>query len=239
MPEEGIDLLKHEDILSYEEIVEIVRYGVSRGIDKVRLTGGEPLVRRDITHLIEMLSGVEGVKDLSITTNGLLLGQIAREAAKAGLNRVNVSLDTLDPVKYKKITRGGNIDQVIEGLHKAKQAGLTPVKVNMVVGSFTTDKDKEDLKKFCLSNNFELRFIQQMDLKKGTFSIVEGGRGGDCKRCNRLRITANGMIKPCLFSDIAYNIRELGVEKAFQLALDNKPEAGTVSSACSFYRVGG
>lgn len=239
MPQEGIDLLKHEDILSYEEIVEIVKYGVAKGIDKIRLTGGEPLVRRDITRLIEMISQIEGVKDLSVTTNGILLGEIADEAAKAGLSRVNVSLDTLDPEKYKKITRGGDVNRVIEGLHKAKQAGLTPVKINMVVGSYTTDKDKEDLKNFCSRNNFELRFIQEMDLKKGTFSIVEGGRGGDCKRCNRLRLTANGMIKPCLFSDIAYNVRELGVDKAFQLALNNKPKAGTVSSACSFYRIGG
>lgn len=239
MPEDGIDLIRHDDILSYEEIVEIIKYGVSKGIDKIRLTGGEPLVRRNITRLIKMISQIEGVKDLSVTSNGILLGEYAFEAANAGLDRVNVSLDTLDPEKYKNITRGGDVNRVVEGLHVARQAGLTPIKVNMVVHSLTTTKDKTDLQAFCDKNGFQLRFIQEMDLKKGTFSVVEGGRGGDCKRCNRLRLTANGLIKPCLFSDIAYNIRELGIEKAFFMALEDKPKAGTISSACSFYRIGG
>src|SRR6056297_2108349 len=105
MPEEGIKLLRHEDILSFEEIAEVVRFAVSKGIDKSRLTGGEPLVRRDITDLISMIARIEGVNDFAMTTNGTFLKKYAVDIAKAGLHRVNVSLDTLDPEKYRDITR--------------------------------------------------------------------------------------------------------------------------------------
>ncbi len=239
MPAEGIQLLRHEDILSFEEIVEIVEYAVRNGITKIRLTGGEPLVRRGIINLVKMIGEIKGLEDFSMTTNGVFLGKYAINLAKAGLNRVNVSLDTLDPQKYSEITRGGDIKNVLRGLEEAKKAGLTPVKVNMVVGEYTGEEDKFALREYCEAHGFELRFIQKMDLSKGEFSVVEGGMGGDCPKCNRLRVTSNGFLKPCLFNDIAYNIRELGVEKAFKQALDNKPRAGTKSSRCTFYSVGG
>src|SRR6056297_1451478 len=142
MPEDGIPLFQHKDILSYEEIVEIVKYTTERGVQKIRLTGGEPLIRRDITTLVQMISKVEGVKDFSMTTNGILLDKYAKQLVDAGLNRVNVSLDTLDAEKYKKITRGGDLNDVLRGIERADEVGLNPVKINMVLNDLTSEKDK-------------------------------------------------------------------------------------------------
>jgi cyclic pyranopterin phosphate synthase len=239
MPEEGVQLLRHEDILSYEEITEVVRYGVSKGIDKVRITGGEPLVRRDITRLVEMLSQMEGMRDLSMTTNGLLLDQYAESLVKAGLQRVNVSLDTLDPKKYSKITRGGDLEKVLTGLDAAQRAGLTPIKINTVLHQYFDEDDRQALTAFCRNKGYELRFIREMDLEEGTFSKVEGGRGGDCPRCNRLRLTPHGRLKPCLFSNLGYDVRKLGIARAFEMALQNKPLSGSTNNSCTFYRMGG
>lgn len=239
MPEEGIQLLRHEDILSFEEITRIVEYGAEHGIRKVRLTGGEPLVRRDIVKLVDMISRVKEIEDFSMTTNGMLLPAMAQELRKAGLQRINVSLDTLDPEKYSQITRHGKLSDTLAGIDAADQAGLKPIKINMVLNELTTEEDKNALAQFSEERGYQLRFIHQMDLEHGTFSVVEGGAGGDCKRCNRLRLTANGKLKPCLFSDIAYDIRKLGVEKAFSEALRNKPKTGTTNSTCTFNRIGG
>lgn len=239
MPKEGVKLLRHEDILSYEEITRVVRYACMEGVDKVRLTGGEPLVRRDITTLVGMLSGIEGIHDLSMTTNGILLKDYAAVLKNAGLDRVNVSLDTLDPKKYGEITRGGNISKVLEGLKAARKAGLTPVKINAVVNKLFTDDDRRSLLEFGKKEGYQVRFIQEMELEKGTFSVVEGGEGGDCKNCNRLRLTSDGKLKPCLFSNAGYSVRELGAEKAFELALTRKPLSGKKNNSCAFYRMGG
>ncbi len=239
MPIGGVKLLRYEDILSYEEITKVVRYAVTQGIDKVRLTGGEPLIRRDIIKLVKMLSGIKEIRDLSMTTNGIFLGDYAAELANSGLHRVNVSLDTLDPEKYRKITRGGDLLKVIEGLESAQKAGLLPIKINTVIHENFTEEDHLRLKDFCSRNGFELRFIQEMDLDKGTFSVVKGGTGGDCKNCNRLRLTSDGKLKPCLFSNIGFDVRKLGTEKAFKLALGNKPRSGSKNTLCTFYRMGG
>ncbi|MEF8811511.1 MAG: radical SAM protein, partial [Bacteroidales bacterium] len=123
MPPGGVELLRYEDILSYEEITDTVRYAVGQGIDKVRLTGGEPLIRRDIIKLVKMLSDIKGIKDLSMTTSGIFLKDYARDLAKSGLDRVNVSLDTLDPEKYSRITRGGDLLKAIEGVESAQREG--------------------------------------------------------------------------------------------------------------------
>ncbi len=239
MPENGVPLFQHENILSYEEIVEIVKFVTERGVQKIRLTGGEPLIRRDITSLVQMISEIDGVKDLSITTNGILLDRYAKQLADAGLNRVNVSLDTLDAEKYKKITRGGNLNDVLKGIQKADEVGLNPVKINMVLNDLTDEQDKSQLREYCNKHGYSLRFIHQMNLEKGEFSVVEGGAGGDCKICNRLRLTANGKLKPCLFSNQEYDIRQLGIERALKLALENKPLTGSKNESCTFYRMGG
>ncbi len=122
MPEEGIHLLKHEDILSYNEITAFTKTAVSLGIDKVRLTGGEPLVRKGVVSLVKMIAEIDGIDDLSITTNGAMLKSFAAELKNAGLHRVNISLDTVDPVRFEYITRGGNLNDVLEGISAALAA---------------------------------------------------------------------------------------------------------------------
>jgi GTP 3',8-cyclase len=239
MPEEGIKLLSHNDILSFDEIAGFVKAAVARGIKKVRLTGGEPLVRRGIVTLVSMLSAIEGIRDLSMTTNGVLLAQYAEELKNAGLHRVNISLDTVDPVRFEYISRNGSIKEVFEGIDAAVKAGLTPVKINCVVKDSASEPDAVDVAEYCLKNGLEIRYIRQMDLVNGHFYIVEGGTGGDCSVCNRLRLTSNGKLKPCLFNDIEFDIRELGYEKALELAAEQKPECGTHNRTGNFYNIGG
>jgi GTP 3',8-cyclase len=239
MPEEGIRLLDHNDILSYEEIVEVVKESIKLGISKVRITGGEPLVRKDIVRLIGMIAGLEGIEDFGLTTNGILLEQFASDLAQAGLQRVNISLDTVDQDKFRTITRGGDIRKVFSGIEAARQAGLAPVKINCVVKNSSAETDALEVKKFCILYDLEVRFIHQMDLETGCFSVVEGGKGGDCLSCNRLRLTADGYLKPCLFNDLQYSIRELGIREAFEKAINSKPEKGSQNLLNRFHNIGG
>lgn len=239
MPEEGVKLLPHNQILTFEEITEVVKVAVSLGVSKVRITGGEPLVRQDVVRLIEQLSMVDGIKDLSMTTNGILLSKYAIALREAGLHRVNVSLDTMDPVQFKNITRGGNIEDVIRGIDAALEAGLKPLKLNCVIKESSDDSDAQLVTEFAKSRNVQVRFIRQMSLSEGHFSIVEGGSGGDCAHCNRLRLTANGKIKPCLFNDREYDVHELGAAEAIQRAVASKPECGSHNYTGEFYNIGG
>jgi cyclic pyranopterin phosphate synthase len=238
MPEDGIRLLDHSDILSFEEITDFARLALANGITKVRLTGGEPLVRKGIVELVKMLSKIDGLEDLSMTTNGVLLAKYAFDLKKAGLNRINISLDTVNPDYYCQITRNGELYQVMEGIEAAQKAGLEPIKINCVLLGQPNDETQK-LKQFCLDRNLSLRFIHQMNLKTGEFSTVEGGEGGNCSKCNRVRLLANGDIKPCLFSDMAYNIRKLGHQEALNLALGHKPKSGTYNQSGEFYNIGG
>lgn len=239
MPEEGIRLMHHKDILTFEEIIEVVRVAVGLGVDKVRITGGEPLVRRGIVGLVEMISELEGIRDLSMTTNGILLEEFAAPLKAAGLQRINISLDTIDPEHFRKITRGGDISKVLKGIDKALEAGLSPVKINCVIKKSNEEPEAVKVREFCQEKGLHIRYIREMDLENGEFYVVHGGSGGDCARCNRLRLTANGMIKPCLFNDMEYSVRELGAKKALELALDNKPACGTVNRKGEFYNIGG
>jgi cyclic pyranopterin phosphate synthase len=239
MPAEGIQLLKHEDILSFDEITEVARIAVEMGVRKIRLTGGEPLVRRGITDLVKMIAGIEGIEDLSMTTNGILLDKFSIPLKEAGLHRINISLDTLDPVKYHQITRGGTLENVLEGLKKSTEAGLTPIKINCVVGEMTDERDVMQMKRFGEENNYKVRFIRQMDLATGEFYVIEGGDGGNCILCNRLRLTSNGMVKPCLFNATGFNVRELGAREAILRAVNNKPRCGTFNLEEEFCRIGG
>lgn len=239
MPAEGVRLLRHEDILRIEEIAEVVRVAVELGITKVRLTGGEPLVRRGIVSLVSVISAIQGIDDFGLTTNGILLPEYAGELAKAGLHRINISLDTLDPEKFKAITRGGQLSQVLSGIEAAKRAGLTPIKINCVVRSSSSEPDARAVRDFGLKNNLEVRFIHEMDLADGRFTIVENGHGGDCVNCNRLRLTSNGMIRPCLFNDAEYSIRELGIRRAMEMAVALKPARGSCAVNGKFNAIGG
>jgi GTP 3',8-cyclase len=239
MPEEGVHELKHEDILSFEEIIDFTKVAIHYGIDKVRITGGEPLVRKNIITLIKMLSDLKGLSDLSLTTNGILLEEFAKPLVDAGIKRVNISLDTLDAEKFKDITRGGDISKVIRGIEAAKNAGINPIKINCVINSSSDEPDALAVNAFCEKKELFVRFIHKMNLETGEFSIVEGGTGGNCRLCNKLRLSSDGYLRPCLFNDSSFNIRQLGAEKALQTAIEAKPECGTFSVKNKFNRIGG
>lgn len=161
MPEAGIDKKKHSDILRFESCVEIVESAAELGINKVRLTGGEPLVRRGIVDLVKRIADVKGIDEVAMTTNGLLLSKYAGELKKAGLDRVNISIDTLNPVKYHSITRGGNLQDVLAGIASAKRHGLTPIKLNVVIiNGFNTDEIENFIN--MSEEGLEVRFIELM-----------------------------------------------------------------------------
>ena len=239
MPEKGIKLLKRGDILSFEEIVSFTKIAVRNGIDKVRITGGEPLIRKNIVYFIRLLASIDGIKDLSLTTNGVLLKEFAKPLKDAGLQRVNISLDTIDPDRYEEITRGGDFHRVLQGIAAAEMAGLLPIKINCVVNKSSDEPDALGVKAFCESRKFNVRFIHQMNLETGEYAPVEGGTGGNCSLCNKLRLSSDGNLRPCLFNDLSFNVRELGSEKAFQMAIEAKPECGTKSVQNKFNVIGG
>lgn len=235
------------DILSYEEILRVVSAGVSVGLRKVRITGGEPLVRRGICDLIGRLAAMPGVEDLGLTTNGVLLERLARPLFEAGLKRINVSLDSLRPEKYRVITGKDYLAQVMRGLRTAQEAGLAPIKINVVVIRGINDSELERLALLSLREPYLVRFIEYMPIGpdngwapeklvscreiKGRLESLtplhpvagsdwdgpcrrfrlSGARGEIgfispitrhfCDSCNRLRLTPDGWLRPCLFSD--------------------------------------
>ncbi|OIP02257.1 MAG: radical SAM protein [Bacteroidetes bacterium CG2_30_33_31] len=239
MPAEGVELKSHDDILSYLEIAEVVKVGVRLGITKIRLTGGEPLVRKDIVQLVKMISQINGIEEIGMTTNGVFLSKYAKELKSAGLNRVNISLDTVDPVKFRKISRVGNLQDVLQGIDAAIEAELLPVKINFVRIKDQNLEDEIAVANFCKQKGLQLRFIRQMNLKTGEFFPVEGGDGGICNICNRLRLTADGYIVPCLHSGERFSIKELGIEQAFIMAAKLKPAKGTGTETHVFSNIGG
>lgn len=239
MPAEGVVPLSHTDILSFDEIVDLTRVAVEMGVDKIRITGGEPLVRKGIVDLVRMISDIPGIRDLAMTSNAMLLPKVADDLKDAGLMRINVSLDTMDPDKYSEITRGGDINKVFEGLKAAEKAELFPIKINCVITESSEEPDAQQVRSFAEKNNYQIRFIHLMDLETGYFQAVEGGEGGNCASCNRLRLTSNGLIKPCLFSTKGYSVRKLGSENALLEALKNKPKCGGLNPEGRFYSIGG
>ncbi len=239
MPEDGIELLKYKDILSFEEIVEVIETAVAMGITKVRLTGGEPLVRRGILNLVQSVDTIKDIEDFAMTTNGILLAQYAQALVDAGLKRINISLDTIEANRYRQLTRCGDINDVFAGIEAAQKAGLNPIKLNCVVGQFSRESDAQAVKEFGNSNGLKVRIIRQMFFETGCFYVVEGGTGGDCVRCNRLRLSSEGKIHPCLFSDISFSVRQLGPEQAIQQAVAQKPEAGGPCAHNVMHQIGG
>ncbi|MBN1920886.1 MAG: GTP 3',8-cyclase MoaA [Anaerolineae bacterium] len=278
MPEEGIPLIEHDTVLRYEEIVRIARVAVSMGLIHVRLTGGEPLVRRDIVELVKQLAALPGLEDLSMTTNGMLLEHYADPLAQAGLQRINLSLDTLRPERFHHITRLGNLEQVLRGREAALKAGLRPVKVNTVVVRGMNDDEIVDLARLTLLPDWHVRFIEVMPLgtgehwseddvvtvaevrarieaELGSLNAVHGETGIGparyyqlpgaigtlgfispvsehfCYACNRLRLTADGKLLPCLMSNRFIDLRtplragasDAELETIFQKAILAKP----------------
>jgi len=239
MPEEGVSLLNHRDLLTYEEILQVARAAIELGFDKLRITGGEPLVRRDIVTLVAMLARLDGVADLAMTTNGTLLADLAGPLRAAGLKRVNISLDTLNAHRFRHMTRGGDLHSVIAGIKAAVKAGFEQLKLNCVVLESSAEDDARAVAAFGTQLGIRVRFIRRMDLASGRFWIVEGGSGGDCRVCNKLRLSSDGQVRPCLFSDIGFSVRELGARAALLAATEHKPESGQKCLNAAFYQVGG
>lgn len=239
MPEQKAAVPHRERILGFDEITRVVQTLVPLGISKIRLTGGEPLVRKEVDRLVEMISGTEGIREVTMTTNGQLLSGLAERLAEAGLSRVNISLDTLNPERFRAITRGGELRRTLRGIDAAVDSGLNPVKINCVVTPDTTPEEIVDLKQFCHYKQLEVRFIRQMNLTDGKFWKVEGGEGGHCRICNRIRLTADGRFIPCLFSEKEFSIREHGIQGAYTRAIAQKPERGRINSRNTFYGIGG
>jgi len=231
--------MPQENILSFEEIAEVVNTGVSLGITKLRLTGGEPLVRKNIADLVYLLKNTNGVEEVSMTTNGVLLSQFAEDLKTAGLDRINISLDTLNESRFQQLTGFNKLNDVIAGILQAEEVGIHPIKINFVKHSHSTKEDEFEVQKFCSEHGFHLRYIRQMDLSTGEYSQVEGGIGGNCKLCNRIRLSADGYLKPCLHSNEQFHIKEFGIEQAFRMAILNKPKCGTGSTKHKFYNIGG
>lgn len=249
MPKEGVAKKKREDILSLEEIYHIIHLFVENGVNKVRLTGGEPLLRKNILALIESIARLEKIKDLAMTTNAYLLKDMAFDLKKAGLNRVNISLDTLDPAKFAKITGSDDFNNVWAGLEEALKVGLG-VKINTVLMKGINDDEIENLAKLTLKYPIDVRFIELMpigqtkDFSKehflscdhvldkldlvdvraddihspaslykldgalGKVGLIRPMSKHFCQTCNRLRLTADGKIKPCLHSDHTIDLKD-------------------------------
>jgi len=164
MPPEGIPWQPHENILSYEEIARVVSAAALHGISEVRLTGGEPLVRKNLPDLVRLIAAVPGINSISLTTNGLLLAPMAHDLVQAGLKRVNISLDALDPRKFKWITRGGDLQKVLDGIHAAEASGLAPLKINVVAMRGINDGELLETARLALVHPWHIRFIELMPM---------------------------------------------------------------------------
>lgn len=173
MPKDGICKMSHDDVLRIEEMFKIAKIFVSLGVEKIRLTGGEPLVRRGVVDLVESIAKLEGIKDLTMTTNGVLLKKYAKSLKNAGLNRVNISLDTLKEERFSYITRGGKLKDVLEGIEEAKKVGLEPIKLNVVlIGGFNED-EIEDFVRLTETEYIDVRFIELMPIGQAKNFAVE------------------------------------------------------------------
>jgi GTP 3',8-cyclase len=257
MPEEGVPWLPHTNILSYEEMLTIIKAGAEMGISKIRLTGGEPLVRAGLVDFVRMIAGIPGIEDIAMTTNGIFLAKYAADLKQAGLTRVNVSLDTLKPERFDRICRGAKsgakISDVLESIEAARRAGLNPVKINMVVMDGVNDDEILDFARKTLTEEWHVRFIELMpysgqdgktpsgisarEIKKrldplgkmepykhtwgngpakyyrlpdakGTLGFITALSEHFCFSCNRLRLTADGKLRPCLMSETMIDLRE-------------------------------
>jgi len=279
MPEEGIDFLPHENILSYEEMLRIVRLSVCRGIRKVRLTGGDPLVRKGFTGFLKNMSEIEGLDEITITTNGVLLKKYAAEIKECGVHRINISLDSLKPEKFKKITGGDLFEQVWDGIQEAERLGFAPIKINVVAIKGVNDDEIEDFGKLTLEKPYHIRFIEHMPIggnnnwnsekflpileiynrlqnvaplvpvqrrnnldgpaqrykfenAKGEIGLIGALSNHFCAVCNRLRLTADGHLRSCLFSESEIDVLPLlrdgesdeSILALIERAITEKPE---------------
>lgn len=240
--EAGVEIVSHSELLRLEDIISIIKKLVDKGIEKVRLTGGEPLLRKNVVYLVEQLAKIKNLKDISMTTNGILLPKYAQSLHDAGLKRINISLDTLNAKKYRYITRGGKLSDVLIGIKTSKKVGFKPIKINTVLINGFNDNEKEAIKQFCKEFGLISRFIKEMNLSKGIWSGVEGdgkNETGLCRKCNKIRITCFGKILPCLFSDLSIDLKKIDFNDALKETLKIKPKQGNFNSSLSMKQIGG
>lgn len=232
---------KHSDILSYEQIESIARVAGQMGITKVRLTGGEPLVRRDIERLVAKLAAIEGIQQICMTTNGSLLAEMAAKLKRSGLSGVNISIDSLEADRYCWITGGGDLQKVLAGVDAAIEAQLVPIKINMVILEDTTEEDIEEMKAFCRRKGVQLQRIMQFSLydRVDLSRWFAAERPPKCSDCNRLRLTADGFLKPCLFSDAEIKIDFNDIAGCILEAVAKKPESGSSCRNRTMSQIGG
>lgn len=266
MAADGVPMLSHDDICSFEELARITRATCDLGVRKVRLTGGEPLARKGIVELVSMLRSVPGVEELDMTTNATMLAPIASDLRRAGLDRLNVSLDSLDPERYASITRCGRLADALAGLEAAREAGFTGTKLNCVLMGGVNDEDVPRLAALARDHEVDVRFIELMPLGPAASwpherfvsaeAVLEAvpelvpmdhdgvaelfsapgwaGRVGlirpmscrFCADCTRIRVTADGRLKPCLHSATEVNLRGLddaGLHEALLAGIAAKP----------------
>ena len=255
MPFDEYTWIEKAEILSFEEITRLAGLFVQLGVEKIRLTGGEPLVRRDLEKLVGKLSSLSGLKDLCLTTNGSLLAEKIEDLKNAGLKRLNISIDTLNPDKFRQMTKRGDLSKVLQGLFAVKKQGLSPIKINAVIERGVNDDDIINLVEFSRENGFAIRFIEYMDVgnsnnwtseklvsKKEILEIIQSqfplrevgreqgsapsvdyefadGRGDlgviasvtepFCSTCTRARLTADGKLVTCLFSQTGHDLKSL------------------------------
>jgi len=162
MPAEGIEFMPNSSLLSYDEFLRIIQVAAKRGLKKVRITGGEPLVRRGLVEFVEEINKIEGIQDIALTTNGILLKKMAEPLYKAGLRRLNISIDSLKPEKFKEITRGDVLERVWEGVHEAERVGFSPIKINCVLQESVNQDEIIDFVKLTLNKPYHIRFIEFM-----------------------------------------------------------------------------
>lgn len=268
MPEEGVCKKKHEDMLREDEMIQAVETAAALGIKKVRITGGEPLVKRNILSICRRVAAVEGIEEVCMTTNGILLPALAKQLREAGVQRINISLDTLDEKKYAQMTRRGELRQALLGLEAALDAGFEKVKVNTVLIGGFNDDEIPALAELTRKYPIDVRFIELMPMYDGgefgpeAFlsndivlerlpQLVPAAAGGGvaklyrffdgkgnvglispisahfCQKCNRLRLTADGKLKPCLHSSGEYPIKGKTMEEMLEQmkrAILEKPE---------------
>jgi cyclic pyranopterin phosphate synthase len=241
MPEAGIQLKNHADILPYEKIIQIVAVASSMGIHKIRLTGGEPLVRKNISFLVRELKGIHGISEVSMTSNGILLEPMAEELKQAGLDRLNISLDTLDAGKYRQITRSGDIERVFAGIAASRKAGFTGTKINMVLIPEFNQGEVEAMKDFCRKNGMSLQRIHHYSLHdyETVQKELSAERPLSCSICNRLRLTADGKLKPCLFSNLEFAVDFSNICASLQKAVQAKPRHGIACRNREIWQIGG
>lgn len=251
MPSGGVKWIEHDDILRYEELLRIINAFASLGVDKVRITGGEPLVRKGLIPFLHKVTAIPGIREVAVTTNGSMLEEYAPILKQVGVKRINVSLDTLYPERFKQITGQDALYQVLAGIKKAQEVGFIPIKINMVVMKKINSDELADFANLAMDNPYQVRFIEYMpfcseknylftaaemkqQLLTAGFSklIPEMGNNSPaqiyrlpqsqgsigfitpvsehfCSSCNRIRLTSDGNLKPCLLSNQEYSLREL------------------------------